>query len=240
MSTQNAPSLFRKDLFFDGLIMRNQLTLPNAFLNSNVPLVQIRGSVVYDVPTNCVYYTNGQQWFSLCNQGITGPPGPTGPCCPGPTGPAGTPGCVCGSGTIVTITGPSLVNITTQPQLATAPFDEASVCGVITAPVCVEQPSFNFCHLRSNQRGGLLLSLNGTFTAGCSGATVSIIQASTNTTIATVALLVGVNDVRLVAPAFTVTPDEYFVQVLLPPICNVTMGPNSAFSATQMSCFPGP
>jgi hypothetical protein len=69
-SSPNANSRFRRDELNDGVVFRNQLTIPNAFLNTTVPLVQIRGSLVYDVPTNCVYYSNGQQWFPLCTSAL--------------------------------------------------------------------------------------------------------------------------------------------------------------------------
>jgi hypothetical protein len=125
-------ALFRRDIFYDGLVMKNQFTLPNAYLNVAVPLVQIRGSLVYDVPTNCVYYTNGLQWFSLCNlgptgpQGATGPQGPqgaTGPCCFGPTGPQGNTG----PQGIQGATGPQGLVGPTGPQGATGPQGGAGI-----------------------------------------------------------------------------------------------------------------
>jgi DNA-directed RNA polymerase subunit M/transcription elongation factor TFIIS len=50
---------------YKDMMNRDQLTLPSSFLDARVPLIQNRGSIVYDVPTNICYYTNGMQWFPL-------------------------------------------------------------------------------------------------------------------------------------------------------------------------------
>jgi hypothetical protein len=80
-----APSSFRTDLIFENWSLQRQVTLPNVIITNS--LRQPKGSLVYDLSTKRICYTDGVKWHPLCPTIQQGPPGP-----PGPPGPQGIPG----------------------------------------------------------------------------------------------------------------------------------------------------